>query len=101
MLNKHFLDIIVTERRCGVAEDVLGCTLYKSSRKRMKRHFFGGTSESDQRASKFLDYIFKRCLRKINTKSTKFYKLTKRNFFDFKAKSDTEKLKYWTRKEHF
>ncbi|KAI6182350.1 hypothetical protein M3Y97_00370900 [Aphelenchoides bicaudatus] len=36
--------IIVTERRCGVEEDILGCTLYKSSRRRMKRHFFGGAT---------------------------------------------------------
>ncbi|KAI6178779.1 hypothetical protein M3Y98_00538600 [Aphelenchoides besseyi] len=37
-------NVIVTERRCGVQEDILGCTLYKSSKRRFRRHFFGGAS---------------------------------------------------------
>ena len=41
-------DVIVTERRCGVAEDVLGCTLYKSSR-RLRRHFIDGATTHTRR----------------------------------------------------
>ncbi|CAD5208840.1 unnamed protein product [Bursaphelenchus xylophilus] len=42
-------EITVTERKCGVESDVLGCTLYKSSRKRMKRHFLESNQKSGQK----------------------------------------------------
>ncbi|CAD5206314.1 unnamed protein product [Bursaphelenchus okinawaensis] len=41
--------ITVTERRCGVEADILGCTLYKSSRKRMKRHFLDSSQKTGQK----------------------------------------------------
>jgi len=38
--NSH---VTITERKCGRAEDIVGCTLYKHSRRKL-RHLLGGSS---------------------------------------------------------
>ncbi|KAI6232956.1 hypothetical protein M3Y99_00955700 [Aphelenchoides fujianensis] len=53
-------NVIVTERRCGVEEDILGCTLYKSSKRRFRRHFFGD-SHTRRDAAMFVEVCTEGC----------------------------------------